>query len=113
MLGYEKQIELYISSLSVINAYYIGKRYNYKPEDLIRTLKMIEKFCVIAPTQQKTIHEALYSSFKDFEDATQYYSAQQAGMDVIVTRNVKDYKDSDIPVRTPDGLLMYLSENDY
>jgi hypothetical protein len=32
-------------------------------------------------------------------------------MDVILTRNVRDYKNSEVPVMTPDEFLNTLSKN--
>jgi hypothetical protein len=53
---------------------------------------------------------AMNSSFKDFEDALQNYSAEaDKTIDVIVTRNVKDYKDSTLSVQTPDAFIKMLS----
>lgn len=46
------------------------------------------------------------SDFKDFEDALQNYSAQQEkGLTLIITRNIKDYKNSRLAVMTPEDYL--------
>jgi len=51
------------------------------------------------------INNALESDFNDFEDAIQYFTAIENGMDCIITRNVDDYKKSIISVYTPTELL--------
>ena len=56
------------------------------------------------------IHQALYSSFSDFEDATQHFTALQIPVDYILTRNLTDYKESSIPVETPQNFLQILSQ---
>ncbi len=38
--------------------------------------------------------------FSDFEDGLQYYSAIENNVDIILTRNKKDFKNSKIPVLT-------------
>ena len=49
---------------------------------------------------------ALNSGFKDFEDALQNFSATKYGdIDVILTRNIKDFKKSEIGVLTPETYL--------
>ena len=49
---------------------------------------------------------ALNSDFKDFEDALQNYSAVENGtVKVILTRNVKDFKNSELAVLTPESYL--------
>lgn len=45
------------------------------------------------------------SHFRDIEDAMQHYAAMQSECDVIITRNVKDFSQSDIPVFSPDEYL--------
>ena len=44
-------------------------------------------------------------SFLDFEDGLQYYSAIENQIDVIITRNKKDFKKSKIPVLTAKEFL--------
>jgi hypothetical protein len=45
------------------------------------------------------------SDFKDYEDALQYYSALENGDDMIITRNLKDFLKSKIPVLTAEQYL--------
>jgi len=60
-------------------------------------------------TDKETIKQALTSPFRDFEDALQNFSAEKnGGIDVIITRNTKDYKNSAIGVMTPDNYLKVL-----
>ena len=55
------------------------------------TIKGIRELFTIVPVGEKAIDRALALEPRDFEDALQYYSAEQAGADFIVTRNVKDF----------------------
>lgn len=43
--------------------------------------------------------------FTDFEDGLQYYSAIENHIDIIITRNKKDFKNSRIPVLTAKEFL--------
>ncbi len=45
------------------------------------------------------------SEFKDFEDAIQNYCAEESGLNNIITRNLKDYKESNLSVQTPKEFL--------
>lgn len=47
------------------------------------------------------------SKFRDLGDALQYYSAEDSGMDIIITKNFFDYEHSTIPVYHP---LRYINE---
>jgi hypothetical protein len=52
------------------------------------------------------IISALNSDFKDFEDALQNYAAEINGeVNVIITRNTKDYKKSNLAVMNPKEFL--------
>jgi len=63
---------------------------------------------VIAETSDLTdriIEKGLASKFSDFEDALQYNCAVQMDCNILITRNGKDFKESIIPVLTPDEYL--------
>ena len=52
------------------------------------------------------VERALYfPEFTDFEDAVQYYTALNGDCAIIVTRNPKDFRKSEIPVFTPSEFL--------
>ena len=42
---------------------------------------------------------------QDFEDATQMVTAKRIGADCIITRNVKDYGETDMSVSTPEDFV--------
>ena len=57
-------------------------------------------------TDKDVILKALNSNFSDFEDALQNYSAElNVYIDIIVTRNIKDFKNSSLGVMTPGNYL--------
>ncbi len=53
----------------------------------------------------KVIDLSLDSDFRDFEDAIQYYIALENNLDIILTRNLKDFKKSKLPVLTAKEYL--------
>jgi hypothetical protein len=66
----------------------------------------------IIGTTKKEVIQALKNEFKDFEDSIQYSSALTIkGLDVIITRNIKDYKNSEIAVMTPLNFLKLKGNN--
>jgi hypothetical protein len=67
---------------------------------------------IVGTTKNEFIH-ALKSSFSDFEDSLQYASALTIdGIDLIITRNIKDYRHSDLAVMTPDSFLKILNRKE-
>jgi hypothetical protein len=60
----------------------------------------------IVGTTKKEIVQALKNKFSDYEDSVQYSSALTIkNLDVIITRNIKDYRNSSIAVMTPLNFL--------
>ena len=58
------------------------------------------------PTKDDEWVNALNSGFKDFEDSLQNYAAVKFGaIDVILTRNIKDFRKSEIGVLTPETYI--------
>ena len=95
---------LIVSALTYSTVYYVLSRF----EDKEVVKEKIRKFKVIAETSDltdKIINKGLSSKFTDFEDALQYHCAIKMDCDIIITRNEKDFKESDIPVLTPDEYL--------
>jgi predicted nucleic acid-binding protein len=99
------EIHLFMSALSFANAYYIL----FKGTDdkaARKELRKVETIVSIIDLNGKMIKLSLNDvDFKDFEDGLQYYAALEGKVDVIVTRNLKDFKSSTIPVMTPDAFL--------
>ncbi|WP_206670806.1 twitching motility protein PilT [Cyclobacterium xiamenense] len=60
---------------------------------------------IAGPTRNEII-QALKNNFKDFEDSIQYSTALSIeGIEAILTRNVKDYLNSEIAVFSPENYL--------
>ncbi len=94
-----------ICALSYSTIYYILKKYSGR-EFALQCLQDLSEYVCILPVDKGVIQEALFSGFDDYEDAIQYYSARQdLSVDAIVTRNVKDFRLSELPVLLPGEYL--------
>ncbi|MEM7367363.1 MAG: hypothetical protein AAF587_02110 [Bacteroidota bacterium] len=51
------------------------------------------------------VGKVLYGSFSDFEDGLQYFSAYHGGSKVIIARDAKGFRSSEIPFITPETYL--------
>lgn len=92
---------------SLLNIHYAVKK--VFGEKLARQgISVLTKKLKIIPEDINTVQQAVDSSFSDFENAVQYYAATTAKADVIITRNIKDYKQSSIPVLTAEQFLKTL-----
>lgn len=100
----KKKINLFTSSHSFATTHYLLKKY-IDEKNLRSILYDLTDFLTIIPIDSEMIQKGLRSKHKGFEDALQIncaYSVEK--IDCIVTRNIKDFKDSEITVLTPDEL---------
>ena len=72
---------------------------------LKRNLNNFQILVNILFVDEKIIDLALQSVFNDFEDGIQYFTAIQNNIPIILTRNLRDYKLSAIPVMTAEDFL--------
>ena len=100
-----REIKGFITSVIISNVYYLLKQTSTH-EKVIEKLKQLITITEVLTTDKEVILKALNSNFNDFEDALQNYSAELNGLiDLIITRNVKDFKNSSLGVMTPDNYL--------
>ena len=86
-------------------AYLLERKLSY--EVLSELLRQFASIVEIAAIDERTVRKSLSTSshFRDIEDAMQHYAAIQWECDCIITRNVKDFIQSDIPVFSPKEFL--------
>lgn len=102
----QKKIKGCVTSLTFSNLYYILRKFGTHMK-VIRSLEELSEMVEIVKVDGDTIKSALASDFKDFEDSIQYFAAREhKKADCIITRNVKDYKGSSLPVMTPETFLV-------
>ena len=100
-----KKINGYITPLSYSNVYYILRR-STRHQKVIAGLKQLLSITHVLSMPVEVFANALYSKFNDFEDSLQHYSAlKNPQIEVILTRNVKDYSHSEIGVMSPESYL--------
>jgi len=103
-LGDTKKIELVTTSLVFANVFYILRKILgiEKAKELLRKLRIMIS---IVPVEEKTVDLALNSKFADFEDGLQYFTARENKIGIILTRNVKDYKEKEVLIQTPQEYI--------
>ncbi len=103
-LADEGKVQIFISSLSLPNLHYLllKDKASAEVKQILRTFKLLVN---IAPLNEKIIDLALNSEFTDFEDAIQYFSAVQNEIEVLLTRNLRDYKKAQITVLTAQDFI--------
>lgn len=95
----ENKAKAYTTSLVLANVDYIITKFGNKQKSK-KAIITLRKNISILTMDEKAFDEALESSFPDFEDALQYFSALNQGVDFIITRNKKDYSKGNLKVVT-------------
>lgn len=101
------EIEGYITPVICSNLYYLLRRsadHNKVTKKLMSLMTIVN----ILPMNQSIVASALNSDFTYFEDALQNFSAEESkSVSHIITRNIKDFKKSSLPVFTPSQYLTF------
>ncbi len=106
----KKEIKLYVSALTFANTYYVLSQ-KMKLENARKILRKFKVLVEVLPMNDKIIDLSLESDFKDFDDAIQYHTAIENEVNIIITRNLKDFKTSAIPVLTAKEYIKMIKGN--
>jgi predicted nucleic acid-binding protein len=100
----KRNLEICTSTLAIANINYIitkkigSAEARKKVKELINSIKIL-------PFESKSIELAIDSRFSDLEDAFQHFISKKHDCNIIITRNIKDYKQSEIPAHTAEDFL--------
>jgi len=95
---------LCISAHSLLNVYYFTRKFAGKSA-ASKSIGLLENKLIVLPTDGTTIRTAMTTAFTDIEDAVQYIIALTNQCNIIITRNLKDYKKSRLPTMTAEQYL--------
>ncbi len=102
----EDKLKLFTSSHSMATTHYLLKKY-MEEKQLREVLFNLLDYLTVIAVDVEILKKGLRSSHKDFEDSIQIFCASSIeNISYIVTRNVKDFKGSEINVITPDELAL-------
>ena len=104
----KKNIEGYLCATTITTLDYLISKQSNQNTARTEIQKLLNIF-EISEVNSKVLDISLKSGFKDFEDAVQYYSGECCGVNGLVTRNTKDYKQAKLPIYTPDELWGIIS----
>ena len=101
----------YVNVLTLVNTFYFAKK-EIGIEKAREFISDMLTFFEVVNTNKQICLSAIQSDFKDFEDAIQEVSARHSGVDIIVTRNSKDFENSKIQVFEPWQFLEWINATD-
>jgi predicted nucleic acid-binding protein len=108
-LADRNEIRMSVSSLTFANTNYVLSKLRSANEakEILRKFKLLVH---IVSLSEKIVDLALNdSAFKDFEDGLQYYSAIESNQEIIITRNQKDFKSSQLAVMSAEEFISSLT----
>ena len=101
------RIKGWIAAHSVTTLYYLIAKDKSADQARVIITRLLQ-FLRIAAVDQSTIEQSLNLPYHDFEDAVQVMAAVQIKAAYLVTRNIKDFQPSPLPVLQPADLLAIL-----
>ena len=103
-LSKQKKLTLIVADFSFINLAYITRKL-FTQEELYALLSDLCLYVKVVEVGGMIIKESFQKRWRDMEDCVQYLVAKREEVDYLITRNEKDFLDSDIPVLSPSKFL--------
>lgn len=94
----------FVSWHTISNFYYLARPTRGNLETKVLLLDLA-RFVRVTPTTTESLLYAAQLEMSDFEDAMQVAAATACEADVIVTRNIRDYRKSPIRAAEPQDVL--------
>lgn len=104
--------EMYITAGFATDIYYLIRKYLHNAEQSKNTMSKLYQLFGILDVTANDCQDALLLDMKDYEDAVVSCCAQRNQIDYIVTRNVKDYKQSKVKALLPDDFVKLVTQNE-
>ena len=104
-----RNIDIFISAISINTIYYLLQK-KFTKEHSKHLLEYIYDITDILPFDENIIFLAHQSSFKDLEDAFQYFTAKEHHIPLLITRNLKDFAVDDLSVLSPQQFLEIMAK---
>ena len=102
----EKNVEGFLFASSFTTIYYLISKYLSKVE-ADEAIEILLKLFEVASLDKEIIQNAVKNNGVDFEDSVIYSSAYYEGVDYIITRDKRGFKNSKVDCLNPDDFLAF------
>ena len=99
----------FLTAKAAADIHYLLHRHTHDNSETRKLLSKLFALLDLLDTTGNDCRQALSSSISDYEDAIMAETAFRTGMDCIVTRNEKDYRNAPVSVYSPAEFLQILS----
>ena len=101
----DKGYKLHITTATVMDIMYITRKsFSDNVQQRVTVDNFISAFKLLK-ISKKEIKYAFTGIMKDFEDAVQAKCAKSHGINLIITRNIKDFTNSPVKAITPEDFI--------
>jgi predicted nucleic acid-binding protein len=100
----DQVLEGFITASSITDIYYIASKQKDKVlarKFLISLIQILE----VIGIDKDIVIQALESGMSDFEDSIQVFAAKSISIDLVITRNVADFKSIGMKAMTPQEFV--------
>lgn len=108
-----RRFDSYIPASSITDIAYVLHRFGLNRTQIRKNLKSIYELFDIFDVNRSDCRIATDSDMSDFEDAVLAAAAQRNNIDMIITRDISDFKRSPVPVITPRDFVKQFCPPDY
>jgi predicted nucleic acid-binding protein len=102
------EYKVLVTPTSFAITYYLASKNRIEKDKANYHIKAVFSVFNFIKEDQSIMNKVFKSKFNDLEDALQYFAAEEAGADCIVTKNVHDFYPARIPVMHP---LVFLEDH--
>lgn len=100
----DQKIVGFVTATTITDIYYLSKKANGHTKT-IQFIESLLKIVEIIGVGKTTILNAILLKIKDFEDGIQVSAALLSDIEVIITRNEKDFAHSNLKIISPKEFL--------
>jgi predicted nucleic acid-binding protein len=100
----EKLFQGFVSAAAITDVYFIVDK-ERKREFALLAVKKVVRMLTVVPVNLAIIESAFELPMDDFEDAVQAATAQDFGIDIVVTRDKTGFNNSGLHVYSPEEFL--------
>ncbi len=108
----EDKVKICASSMSIVTTNFICvERCDMPLGDFRKKIDFLREYLEICSVDESDIYHSYDAKWKDFEDGVQYFSAKRSESDFLVTRNTKDFEETELSVLDLDEACVLLQAN--
>lgn len=105
--------EVYVCASSMPTIAYVLHRRGLPVDKVSRALPSIFELFNILDVTESDCKLAATSDMRDYEDAVIAESCKRNGVDLIITRNIRDFANSPVPAATPEDFVKVYKPSNY